>query len=226
MRYHLSLDQIPTRVVQRAAGDAGAAAAAAAPGHQRAGRSRRPRAAVPDGPHRAGGVGRAVDRRTGRGARHPAPVAADAVGARRTARARARHAGAHLLQGRVGVARGLAQAQHRGAAGLLQQGRRRQRASRPRPARASGGPRWRSRARSSTSSAWSTWCGRRTSRSRTARSSWRRGARRWCRRPSTSPIIPARSGSRSATRCATRRRATTRTTRSARCSTTCCCTRP
>ena len=34
----------------------------------------------------------------------------------------ARHAGAHLLQGRVGVARRLAQAEHRGAAGLLQQG--------------------------------------------------------------------------------------------------------
>ncbi len=33
-----------------------------------------------------------------------------------------RHPRAHLLQGRVGVARGLAQAQHRGAAGVLQQG--------------------------------------------------------------------------------------------------------
>ena len=35
----------------------------------------------------------------------------------------ARHAGAHLLQGRVGVAGRLAQAEHRGAAGVLQQGR-------------------------------------------------------------------------------------------------------
>ena len=42
------------------------------------------------------------------------------------------------------------------------------RGSRPRPAPASGAPRWRSRARSSTSSARCTWCARRTSRSRTA----------------------------------------------------------
>ena len=40
-------------------------------------------------------------------------------------------------------------------------------ASRPRPAPASGGPRWPSPARSSTSSARSTWCARRSSRSRT-----------------------------------------------------------
>ena len=42
------------------------------------------------------------------------------------------------------------------------------------------------------------------------------------------PTRPSRvrSASRSATRCATPRRATTRTTPSARCSTTCCCTRP
>ena len=75
------------------------------------------------------------------------------------ARASARHAGAHLLQGRVGVARGFAQAEHRGAAGVLQQGRGHHRGSRPRPAPGSGGPRCRSRARSSTSSARSTWCG-------------------------------------------------------------------
>ena len=40
-------------MVQRAPGHARAAAAAAAPGHQGAGRPRRPRAAVPDGAHRA-----------------------------------------------------------------------------------------------------------------------------------------------------------------------------
>ena len=81
-----------------------------------------------------GGVGGAVDRRPRRGARHPAAVAADAARARRAARARARHAGAHLLQGRVGLARRFAQAEHRGAAGVLQQGRGHRRASPPRPA--------------------------------------------------------------------------------------------
>ena len=55
-----------------------------------------------------------------------------------------------------------------GAAGVLQPGRGHRRAWRPRPAPGSGGARCRSRARSSTSSARSTWCGRRTSRSRTA----------------------------------------------------------
>ena len=59
----------------------------------------------------------------GRGARRAAAVAADAARAGPAARAGARHAGAHLLQGRVGLARGLAQAQHRGAAGVLQPGR-------------------------------------------------------------------------------------------------------
>ena len=44
------------------------------------------------------------------------------------------------------------------------------RGCRPRPVPASGAPRCRSRARSSTSSARCTWCARRTSRSRTARS--------------------------------------------------------
>ena len=51
-------------------------------------------------------------------------LAPDAAGPRRAAGARARHAGAHLLQGRVGVARGLAQDEHVGAAGVLQRGRR------------------------------------------------------------------------------------------------------
>ena len=112
-RFVLSEEQIPTRVVQRAAGHAGAAAAAAASCDARADRARRPRAALPDGAHRPGGVDRPVDRHPRRGPRHPPPLAADAARARRAARGRARHAGAHLLQGRVGLARGLAQAQHR-----------------------------------------------------------------------------------------------------------------
>ena len=64
-----------------------------------------------------------VDRHPRRGPRHPQAVAADPAGAGRAPRGGPRHPGAHLLQGRVGVARGLAQAQQRGAAGLLQQGR-------------------------------------------------------------------------------------------------------
>ena len=51
---------------------------------------------------------------------------------------RARHAGAHLLQGRVGVARGFAQAEHRGAAGVLQQGR----GHRPRLTTETGAGQW------------------------------------------------------------------------------------
>ena len=88
------------------------------PGHEGAGRPRRSRAAVPDGAHRAGDDA-ARRRSTSRaGARHPAAVAADAARARPPARGGARHAGAHLLQGRVGLARGLAQAEHRGRAGV------------------------------------------------------------------------------------------------------------
>ena len=144
-------------------------AAAAAPGDPGADRARRPRAAVPDGAHRAGDVDRAVDRHPRRGARHPPAVATDAARARRATRAGARHAGAHLLQGRVGVAGRVAQAEHRGARRRSTTGRRASPASRPRPAPGSGARRSRSRARSSTSSARCTWCARRTTRSRTAR---------------------------------------------------------
>ena len=122
--------------------------------------------------------------------------------------------GAHLLQGRVGVAGGVAQAEHRGAAGVLQPGRRRA-APRHRDRRRAVGRRARrSRARSSTSSARSTWCAPPTSRSRTGKMLMETWGARWCRHRSTTPTTPARSGSRSATRCATPRRATTRTTRS------------
>ena len=206
MRYDLRARPDPDRVVQRAAGDARAAATAAASGHERAGRARRPRAAVPDGPHRPGGVGRAVDRRPGRGARHPAAVAADAARARRAARARARHAGAHLLQGRVGVARGVAQAEHRGAAGVLQPGRRHAARSPPRPAPVSGGPR-----SSFACSQFDLECKVYMVRASYEQKPYRKilmetwGARS-CRHRSTTPTTPARSGSRSATRCATPRR--------------------
>ncbi len=111
-------------MVQRAASHAGATAAALASRDSRAGRARRPRAALPDGAHRPRGIDRPVDRHPRRGPRHPSPLASDAARARRAARGRARHAGAHLLQGRVDLARGIAQAEHRRRPGLLQQGRR------------------------------------------------------------------------------------------------------
>ncbi len=118
---------------------------------------------------------------------------------------RARHAGAHLLQGRVGLAGRFAQAEHRGAAGLLQQGGGHRRASRPRPARASGARRSRSRAGSSTSSARCTWCARRYEQKPYRKIAdgdvGERGRRR---HRSTTRVTPARSGSRSPTRCATR----------------------
>ena len=59
-----------------------------------------------------------------------------------------------------------------------------------------------------------------------AGSRWRRGARAWSRRRSTSPTTPARWAARSPTRCATASGAPTPTTRSGPSSTTCCCTRP
>ena len=75
--------------------------------------------------------------------------------------ARARYAGAHLLQVRGRLPGRLAQAEHRGAAGLRQQAGRASTSSPPRPARASGAPRWRSRARCSGWSARSSWSARR-----------------------------------------------------------------
>jgi hypothetical protein len=94
--------------------------AAAAPGHARAGRARRPRSAVPDGPHRAGGHDGALHRHPRRGA-----WTSTACGARRPLfRARrlekALGTPARIYYKYEGTPRRLAQAEHRGAAGLLQ----------------------------------------------------------------------------------------------------------
>ena len=137
------------------------------------------------------------------------------------------HAGPHLLQGRVGLPCRLPQAQHRRPPGLLQQGRR----GRPADDRDRGRPVGQrpvpSRRRSSGSSARSTWCGPRTSRSPTGASSWRPGAATWSRPRSTSRTTPGSLGIGHQRRGRRRRAAApTPTTRSARCSTTCCCTRP
>ncbi len=65
-----------------------------------------------------------MDRRSWRGPRHPAPVAADAARAGPPVGEGPRHPGPDLLQGRIRVARRVAQAEHRHPAGVLQQGRR------------------------------------------------------------------------------------------------------
>ena len=127
-------------MVQRAARPPRAVAAAVASRHQGAGRSRRSRAAVPDGADRTGDDAGADRRDPRRGHRHPAAVAADAADARPPARRGARHAGAHLLQGRIGFAVGFAQDEHRGRAGVLQP-RRRHEAHRDRNRRRSVGER-------------------------------------------------------------------------------------
>ena len=87
----------------------------------------RPGAALPDGADRAGSLHRARDRDPRTGARDLPPVAADAAVPRAPPGAGARYPGAHLLQVRRRSAPpGQPQAQHRRAAGLLQQGGRRQ----------------------------------------------------------------------------------------------------
>ena len=103
-----------------------AAVAAAPPGHAAADRPGRPRAALPDGAHRPGGLGRARDRDPrARPRRLPALPAEPAVpGA--PARAGARYAGPHLLQVRGRQPGRQPQAEHGDPAGVLQQGGGRQ----------------------------------------------------------------------------------------------------
>ena len=81
--------------------------------------------------------------------------------------ARARHAGAHLLQVRGRLAGRLAQAEHRRSRRPTRTRRRASSASRPRPAPASGARRWPSPARCSAWSARSSWSAPPTTRSPT-----------------------------------------------------------
>ena len=101
-----------------------ASPAAAAPGHRPAGRPRRPLGDLPDGPHRPGGVDRAVHRHPAGGAGRLPALAALAPVPGPPAREGPRHPGAHLLQVRGRLAGRVAQAEHRGAAGVLQRARR------------------------------------------------------------------------------------------------------
>ncbi len=102
-----------------------AAATRAPSGHRAAGRPGRSRAALPDGDHPPGGLDRPRDRDPGRSARRLSAVAADSSLSRPPPRAGARYSGAHLLQVRRRLADRLAQAEHGGRAGVLQQAGRR-----------------------------------------------------------------------------------------------------
>ena len=113
-------------LVQSRGRSAEAAAAGAASRHQAADRSCRSRAAVSDGADPAGGVGGTLHRHPRADPRRLSHVAAVAADPRAAAGAGARHAGQDLLQVRRRLAGRLAQAEHRGAAGLVQQGAGRQ----------------------------------------------------------------------------------------------------
>ena len=107
-------------MVQRHPRPAVAAAAAAAPRHPPAGRPRGPAAAVPDGADRAGGHDGQLRRHPRRRARRLPPVAAEPAVPGPPPRAAARHPGEDLLQVRGRQPGRLAQAEHVGAAGVLQ----------------------------------------------------------------------------------------------------------
>src|ERR1017187_8196366 len=72
---------------------------------QAAGGSPGPRPPVPDGADPPGGVDRPLDRHPGPGPRRAAPLATHPADPGPPPRAGPRHAGADLLQGRVGLSR-------------------------------------------------------------------------------------------------------------------------
>ena len=80
----------------------------------------RPDAHLPHGDHRAGGVDRALDRDPRSCPRHLQDVAPDAAVPGHAPREGARYPRPNFLQVRRDLAGGVAQAQHRGRAGLLQ----------------------------------------------------------------------------------------------------------
>ena len=234
-KFVLGEDAIPTHWVNLLPDLPGRAAAAAEPADRPARRPRRPHADLPDGADHAGGLAGAGDRDPGRGPRRLPAVAPDAAVPRAPPRAGARHAGEDLLQVRGRLARGLAQAELGRAAGLRERAGRDQASSSPRPAPASGAPRWRSPARCSGWSARSTW----SARSYDQKPYRRSMMQTWGATVHRSPSDRTQSGRAQAVapdglagdrdlRGGRDRGARTRTptTRSAPCSTTCCCTRP
>ena len=151
------------------------------PGTRPADRPGRPRTAVPDGPHRPGGLDRARDRDPGAGPRRVPPVPAEPAVSGASTRAGARYPGAHLLQVRGRQPGGQPQAEYGHPAGVLQPAGRARSGWPPRPAPASGGVPSPSPEPCSDSRSRSTWSRRATTRSRIAGSSWRRTAPRWSR---------------------------------------------
>ena len=139
------------------------------PGHRPADRARGPRAAVPDGADPAGRQPGPRGRDPGAGPRGlPAlPAVARCYRAHRLEAALGTPAHIYYKYEGVQPVRE-PQAQHRAPAGVVQQGRGRRPAWRPRPAPASGAARSPSPARCSASRSRSTWSARATTRSRTA----------------------------------------------------------
>ena len=230
-------DPDPDAVVQRRARPAGPAAAPAPPRDARAGRPGRPGSAVPDGADRAGGHRRAVHRHPGRRSRRLPDLAAVPAGPRPPAGEAARHPGQDLLQVRRRQPGRLAQAEHRGAAGVLQppggrhpaDHRDRRRAVGHRAGLRHGAVRHGVRGlagpvvvRPEAGAAHDDGDLRRHAAPEPVGPHRGRPLGSW---PST-PTPPARSVSRSPRRSRRPCSARTPATRSARCSTTCCCTRP
>ena len=117
-KFLLPEDAIPTHWVNLLPGPAGRAAAAAEPADRAARRAGRPDPDLPDGADRAGGLGGARGRDPRGGPGGLQAVAPDPALPRAPARAGARHEGADLLQVRGRLPGRLAQGQQRDPAGL------------------------------------------------------------------------------------------------------------
>ena len=121
-KFVLDESRIP-RAWYNIAADLPVAPFAAAPsGDPPADRAGRPRAAVPDGADRPGGLRRARDRDPGAGPRRLPALPAEPAVPRPPPGAGARYPGPHLLQVRGRQPGRQPQAEHRAPAGLLQQG--------------------------------------------------------------------------------------------------------
>ncbi len=127
----------------------------------------RPRAALPDGAHRPGGLGGARDRDPRTGPRRLSPLPAEPALPRASARTRPRYPGPHLLQVRGRQPGRQPQAEHGARRRPSTTRKRASSASRPRPVPANGGVPWPSPAPTSGSRSRSTWSAPATTRSRT-----------------------------------------------------------
>ena len=167
--FSLARGGYPDVLVQPGGRPAEATTAGPPSGHAPADRAGRSGAPLPDGGHRPGSLHRALHPDPGGGARRLPALAADAAlpGAPAGAGARPARERAHLLQVRGGQSRRLAQAEHRGAAGVLRQAGGREAHRHRNRRRVSGAAPWRWRAPCSVSRSRSTWSRSPTRRSRT-----------------------------------------------------------